>query len=126
MRNQIISVNSQTDLFGRYLIQIINLQAANTYCKSLATSDGSMAAKIIPEKNLVIFENGKEVNYDTLMLAPGIGKDFDQIQGLEDALRDVNVPVFTTYDFNPDQVIFIFNSLFKNQLLKSAFHNKWK
>lgn len=89
-------------------LQLINFQATGTYCKSLASSDGTLASKIIPEKNLVVLENGTEVNYDTLMIATGIGKDYDQIQGLEDALKDVETPVYTTIDFNPDQVIFIF------------------
>lgn len=95
-------------------VKIFLIKGANTVCKSLATSDGALAQKIVPSQNLVILEDGREINYDTLMIATGLGQDMDQIKGLESALQDIDCPVFTTFDFNPDTVSFIFDSAFYN------------
>ena len=60
---------------------------------------------------MVVLENGREITFDTLMVATGLGQDFDQIAGLEGALKDINCPVFTTFDYHPDNVGFIFLDL---------------
>lgn len=62
------------------------------------------AQLILPEKNTIILENGKEYEYDVLMIASGIGQDFDQIQGFREALQDGDCPVFSNQDFGNTKV----------------------
>lgn len=64
-------------------------------CKSVINSGGIAATRIDAENNKVIMENGKEVEYDVLMIASGMGKDFESIQGLTDALEDPKSRVFS-------------------------------
>jgi len=66
---------------------------------STVNSDGVMAKLIVPEENKIILENGKEFEYDVLMLAPGIGEDIDKIQGLREALEDTSCPVYSSKNF---------------------------
>lgn len=73
-------------------------------CGSTINSDGVPAQLIVPEDNKIILENGKEFEYDVLMLAPGMGIDFSVIEGLEEALKDGNCPVFSSTDFGTTRV----------------------
>ena len=78
-------------------------------CTSTVNSDGVSASLIVPEENKIILENGKEFEYDVLMIASGIGEDFDQIQGFREALEDGSCPVYTVRDFGTSKVNFIFS-----------------
>lgn len=58
----------------------------------------------MPEENKIILENGREIEYDVLMIASGIGKGFDEIQGFREALEDGYCPVYTTTDLGTSKV----------------------
>jgi len=70
----------------------------------VVNSDGVSASLIVPEENKIILENGREFEYDVLMIASGIGEDFDKIQGFREALEDGDCPVYTTRDFGTTKV----------------------
>ena len=73
-------------------------------CTSVVQSDGVSAQLIIPEENKIILANGKEYEYDVLMLAPGIGADLESIQGLKEAIFDGDCPVYTSKDYGTSKV----------------------
>lgn len=62
------------------------------------------AQLIVPEERKIILENGREIEYNVLMLAPGIGEKLGAIEGLSEALHDGNCPVFSTKDFGNTKV----------------------
>ena len=55
-----------------------------------------MVKQLKPKDNKVILENGREISYDVLILATGIGVDYDKVEGLEDAIKDPKSKVYTT------------------------------
>ena len=73
-------------------------------CASVEKSDGVKASLIKPEENLIILENGKEIEYDVLMLATGIDQDYDSIPGLMEGLQDAESNIYNSKDFAPRKV----------------------
>ena len=73
-------------------------------CASVVKSDGLKASLIKPEENLIVLENGKEIEYDVLMLASGIGQDYDSIPGLMEGLQDHESNIYNSNDFAPRKV----------------------
>lgn len=57
----------------------------------------SRAQRIFPNENYVRCEDGTEHSYDVLIIAPGLELRGDLIKGLEEALKDPNVPVGSNY-----------------------------
>lgn len=53
--------------------------------------------KVIPEKNTILTDDGKEYTYDQLVVATGINPDFSAIKGLKEALDDPSCPVGSIY-----------------------------
>lgn len=62
------------------------------------------AQLIVPEENKVILANGKEYEYDVLMLAPGMGADLEAIEGLKEALEDGECPVYSSKNYGNTKV----------------------
>jgi NADPH-dependent 2,4-dienoyl-CoA reductase/sulfur reductase-like enzyme len=56
-------------------------------------------AKIDPDANKVELDDGSQISYDYLVVAPGITTKWDGIKGLEDALADPQHPVASNYSF---------------------------
>ena len=52
-----------------------------------------------PQKNKVILQNGREIEYDHLVCAMGLVDDTDSIKGITDAWKDVDHPVFMPKDY---------------------------
>lgn len=52
-----------------------------------------------PEDNTVTLDNGDKLNYDHLVVVPGIKVNYDSIKGLPEALADPNAPVSTIYGY---------------------------
>lgn len=73
-------------------------------CTSVVQSDGVSAQLIVPEENKIILANGKEFEYDVLLLAPGLGEDLEAIQGLRAALEDGDCPVYSSRDLGSSKV----------------------
>ncbi|KAJ3083168.1 hypothetical protein HK102_001218, partial [Quaeritorhiza haematococci] len=55
------------------------------------------ATKIDPTANVVVTSDGKQINYDYLVVASGIQINWDKIPGLQEALKDDKVPVASNY-----------------------------
>lgn len=53
-----------------------------------------------PEKNTITLSNGDALNYDHLVVAPGIKINLDAIDGLQDALKDPASLVSTIYSYD--------------------------
>ena len=60
-----------------------------------------MVAEINPEKNLVITENGDEISYEFLIVAPGLKLAWDLVKGLPETIGKNNVCSI----YSPDTVI---------------------
>lgn len=54
---------------------------------------------IKPENNLIIAD-GKEINYEHLVVVPGIEVKISKISGLQEALDDPHAPIGTIYSYN--------------------------
>ncbi|KAL5603779.1 hypothetical protein FOVSG1_006529 [Fusarium oxysporum f. sp. vasinfectum] len=52
-----------------------------------------------PDQNTIALGNGKSVNYDQLVVCPGIRVDFGSIKGLAEAVHDPHSPVSSTYSY---------------------------
>ena len=50
-----------------------------------------MVSEVNPEKNIVITENGDEVSYELLIVAPGLVLAWDQVKGLPETIGKNNV-----------------------------------
>jgi len=50
-----------------------------------------------PENNSMTLSDGSKATYDILVVNPGCKLRFDQIQGAQEALNDVNAPVGSIY-----------------------------
>lgn len=57
--------------------------------------ENKSVVKILPEENAVVLENNRKINYNALVLATGIREDASQIEGLKEALNNVEAPVYT-------------------------------
>lgn len=55
---------------------------------------------ILPEKNQVVLRNGRQVDYDYLVVAAGIQTNWDAIPGLVDGLQREDSGVVSIYDYN--------------------------
>lgn len=53
-----------------------------------------------PEENFVTLSNGDKINYDQLIVAPGIKVDSSSIKGLPEALADPKSRVSTIYNYD--------------------------
>lgn len=51
-----------------------------------ASKENKKVKKILPEENAIVLSNDRKINYKALVLATGIGEDYDQIKGLKEAL----------------------------------------
>jgi NADH dehydrogenase FAD-containing subunit len=60
-----------------------------------SASDNQSVETFLPEENMVILENGRQIKYKWLVLAMGLKEDFDSIPGLEEAWSDIDHPVFS-------------------------------
>ncbi len=58
----------------------------------------SMAARIDPEKNLVVTEAGDQVTYESLLVSPGLVNNFDSVEGSRPALDDPESGIGSIYD----------------------------
>ncbi len=67
----------------------------------MATSDESGVKTLLPKENKVILENGREIEYESMVLATGIGSDYDSVPGLKECLEAENCPVYSTDNFGP-------------------------
>lgn len=67
-----------------------------------ASKENRKVTKIIPEENAILIGNDRKINYKALILATGITEDYDQIKGLNEALKDPNCPVFSPNYFPAD------------------------
>lgn len=65
-------------------------------CQSVGRSNYVPAVKIDKEKNMVTLENGREIEYETLVLANGVGEDLDFAKGFREALEDKECPVYSS------------------------------
>lgn len=65
--------------------------------KIIANSEGQGVADFLPEKNQVVLKNGRNVQYDHLIVATGLKPELN-IPGLEDAWNDPLHPVFCSTD----------------------------
>lgn len=54
-------------------------------------------AKVVPEENYVVCEDGSEHSYDVLILAAGLQLRGDKVKGLMEAMADPNIPVASNY-----------------------------
>src|ERR1700761_4910855 len=62
--------------------------------------------QISPESNLIRLANGDTVNYDQLVVAPGIKINYESIKGLPEALADPKSLVSTTYGYDTCNKVF--------------------
>lgn len=53
--------------------------------------------KILPKENKVVTDEGREIQYDVLVISTGINPDKDSIKGLREALEDKKIPVASNY-----------------------------
>lgn len=53
-----------------------------------------------PENNFITLANSNKVNYEHLVVVPGIKVDFDSIKGLPEALADSNSLVSSIYGYD--------------------------
>ncbi|KAG5998082.1 hypothetical protein E4U43_002501 [Claviceps pusilla] len=60
----------------------------------------SSVAAVSPEDNSVTLADGVKLNYEHLVVAPGLSLDFGTIDGLTDALYDADSPVSTIYNYD--------------------------
>ena len=75
-----------------------NLETSAFLEKTAGSSDGKGVKSLIPSENKIVLENGREIEYDYLVLANGLSQDMS-IEGLEECLKDKKVPVMTNEDF---------------------------
>jgi len=59
-----------------------------------------------PEKNTVILGNGDSINYDQLVVAPGLTINYGSIKGLPEALADPSAPVSSIYGYDSVSKVF--------------------
>lgn len=52
----------------------------------------------LPEENKVVLKSGRVISYDWLVLAMGLKENFAAIKGFDEALADVDHPVFSCKD----------------------------
>lgn len=52
---------------------------------------------VTPETNSILIDDGSTIQYDYLVMAPGIQINYDKVKGLTEALEDPNSPVSTNY-----------------------------
>ena len=60
----------------------------------------SSVAAVAPEESSVTLSDGAKLNYEHLVVAPGLSLDFGTIDGLTDALYDAESPVSTIYNYD--------------------------
>lgn len=58
------------------------------------------ATSFIPNENLVVLSNGDKLEYEQLVVAPGIRINYDSIKGLPEALADPSRLVSTIYSYD--------------------------
>ncbi|KAE8415014.1 hypothetical protein BDV36DRAFT_229221 [Aspergillus pseudocaelatus] len=59
-----------------------------------------------PEENLVTLGNGDKVNYEQLVVVPGININYGSIEGLPEALESPDAPVSTIYGYETCDKVF--------------------
>ncbi|KIW89304.1 uncharacterized protein Z519_10157 [Cladophialophora bantiana CBS 173.52] len=59
-----------------------------------------------PKENLLMLNNGDSLNYEQLVVVPGIKVNFDSIKGLPEALADPNSLVSSIYGYNTCDKVF--------------------
>ncbi|KAJ5089867.1 Sulfide:quinone oxidoreductase [Penicillium argentinense] len=63
-------------------------------------------ATFAPEKNIVTLGNGDSVNYEQLIVAPGLALNWGAIKGLPEALADASAPVSSIYGYDSVSKVF--------------------
>jgi NADPH-dependent 2,4-dienoyl-CoA reductase/sulfur reductase-like enzyme len=63
-------------------------------------------SRFSPKDNHVTLLNGDKVNYDQLVVAPGININYRSIKGLPEALADPDAPVCSTYGYDTCNKVF--------------------
>lgn len=63
-------------------------------------------ATFAPEKNTVTLGNGDSVNYEQLIVAPGLTINYGSIKGLPEALADKSAPVSSIYGYDSVSKVF--------------------
>jgi NADPH-dependent 2,4-dienoyl-CoA reductase/sulfur reductase-like enzyme len=61
---------------------------------------GDKVSAFSPEENYITLANGDKINYEELVVVPGINVDLNSIKGLSSALADPHSPVSTIYQYN--------------------------
>jgi len=64
--------------------------------KSFAIDNGVAVKSLNLQNNSITMVNGRELTYDCLLLATGMGVDYDYIPGLLEALKDSKTPVYAS------------------------------
>lgn len=72
-----------------------------------------------PKENTVTLANGDKVNYEQLVVVPGISIDYDKIKGLPEALADKDSLVSSIYGY--DTVDKVFGTIQKMEKGKALF-----
>lgn len=56
----------------------------------------SSLKQVLPEENAIVLANGRRIGYKKLVLATGMKSDFSLIPGLQEALENVEHPVYAS------------------------------
>lgn len=59
-----------------------------------------------PDDSFITLRNGDKLNYDHLVVAPGIAVDSDSVKGLPEALADPDSLVSSTYNYDDCDKVF--------------------
>lgn len=73
----------------------INLSTKQSFCDSIATTEGIAVTSILPDQNKIVLANNREIEYNCLVLGTGLNGAYSEVEGLEQAITDPNVPVYS-------------------------------
>lgn len=68
--------------------------------EKIAHSQGVGVEQILPNENKIVLKNKKTISYKGLVLANGLIGDYTKVEGLEEALKDPNCPVYSNEEFS--------------------------
>lgn len=61
---------------------------------------GDRVESFAPQENTVVLGNGDKVEYEQLVVCPGIHINYDSVKGLPEALQDPHAPVSSIYGYD--------------------------